>query len=99
MGTLIALGRSALAPATPPASRVTLEARPIPARLRPPPRAAASPRPQRLPLATHIDASSGTWLEDDDWLASESAAYRCDAASGRLRTREHALGALLDTWA
>lgn len=99
MGTLIALGRSGLAPATPPASRATLEARPAAVRVRPPQRATTPQRQQRMPLATEIDARSGTWLEDNGWLASESAAYRLDAASGRLRTREHALGALVDTWA
>lgn len=52
-----------------------------------------------MPLATEIDARSGTWLEDNDWLASESAAYRLDAASGRIRTREHTPGTLLDAWA
>lgn len=92
MGTLIALGRSGLAPATP-------AARPAEVRLRPQPRAAAPQRQQRTPLATEIDARSGTWLEDDGWLASESAAYRLDAASGRIRTREHTPGTLLDAWA
>lgn len=98
MGILTAPGRSGLAPATPAASRVTLELRPAPARLRPQ-RPAGTQRQQRMPLATEIDARSGTWLEDNDWLASESAAYRLDAASGRIRTREHTPGTLLDAWA
>lgn len=100
MGTLIALGRSGLAPTTPPVGHTAAQgAHPTTGRLRPQQRATTLQRQQRIPLATEIDAHSDIWLEDHDWLASKSAAYRLDAASGRLRTREHALGALLDIWA